>query len=173
MLKGNFVIITHRHKCSATDALQVVLRQCGAQSMHLVKFLLHDPIMLLPVRGDLPVADDEEFWSFQAGLNRARNPATAMEGTCSTDQSLNQIRPFVSNEQSNNSSIADPEYPRWATNHLIEEMDRILSHQFIAVRAVRIWRVAVTAPFRQEDMEMGSEGRQVWLKRPRAPPHPA
>ena len=77
--------------------------------MHLVKFLLHDPVMLLPVRGDLPVAADEECWRFQAGLNRARNPATAMEGTGSTDQSLNQIRPFVSNEQSNNSSIADPE----------------------------------------------------------------
>jgi hypothetical protein len=32
-----------------------------------------------------------------------------MEGTGSTDQSLYQIRPFVSNEQSNNGPIADPE----------------------------------------------------------------
>ncbi len=88
-------------------------------------------------------------------------------------QSLDQIRPFVSNEQGNNGPIADPEYPRWATNHLLEEMDRILSHQFIAVRAVRIWRVAVTAPFRQEDVEMGRQRRQIWFKRPRVNPNPA
>src|SRR2546422_5244341 len=88
MLKGNFVIITHHHKCSAIDVLQVVLRQCGAESMHLVKFLLHDLEMLLAVRGNLPVANDEEFWRSLTGLNRTRNPATAMEGTGSTDQSL-------------------------------------------------------------------------------------
>src|SRR5437588_12185945 len=81
MLKGDFVIITHHHKCSATDALEVLLRRCGAQSMDLVKFLLHDRVMLLPVMGYLPVAADEECWRFHAGLNRARNPAPATHGT--------------------------------------------------------------------------------------------
>jgi hypothetical protein len=52
-------------------------------------------------------------------------------------------------------------------------MDRILSHQFIAVRAFRIWRVAVTTPFRQEDAEMGDQRRQIWFKRPRIDPNPA
>src|SRR5712691_9516591 len=52
-------------------------------------------------------------------------------------------------------------------------MDRILSHQFIPVRAVRIWRVAVTAPFRQEDVEMGRQRWQIWFKRPRVNPNPA
>jgi hypothetical protein len=79
----------------------------------------------------------------------------------------------VSNEQGNNRSIAHPKYPRWAANHLLEEMDRILCHQFIRVRAVRIWRVAVTAPFWQEDVEMGRQRWQIWFKRPRVHPNPA
>src|SRR5579859_151904 len=166
MLKGNFIIITNHHKGAATDVLQVVHRQSGAEGMHLVKFLLHDLEMLLAIRGDLPIADDEEFWRSLAGLNRTRNPTTTMEGSGSTDQALDQIRPFVSNKQGNNGPIADPEYPRRATNHLLKKMDHILSHQLKTIRAVRIWCVAVTAPFRQEDVEMGRQRRQIWSKRP-------
>jgi hypothetical protein len=31
--------------------------------MHLLKFLLHDPVMFLPVRGDLPIAADQVYSS--------------------------------------------------------------------------------------------------------------
>ena len=61
--------LRHHHQCSATDAPQVIRRQCRAESMHLIKLLLHDLVMLLAVRGDLPVTADEECWRFQAGLN--------------------------------------------------------------------------------------------------------
>jgi hypothetical protein len=96
-----------------------------------------------------------------------------MEGTSSTDQSLDQIRPNARHEQGHNGPIADPEQPCWAANHLLKKMDHIKSHQFKAVRAVRIWRVAVTAPFRQEDVEMGRQRRQIGSKRPRVNANPA
>jgi hypothetical protein len=52
-------------------------------------------------------------------------------------------------------------------------MNHIKSHQFKSVRAVRIWGVTVTAPFRQEEVEMGRQRPQIWSKGPRVNPNPA
>lgn len=171
MIDRHLVVVADHHQQTRIQLAQLLGSQKWACAVHVFEFAGNHDVVVGAVGRDLAVQVDKKLRRRVVGVGHTSAPPVAMEHTCDTGETFDEVGSSQGNHQCDYGAVTAPDESCGATDHRLDEGYGVGRHVLERHRPVDVGGVAVPATLRGEDTELPGQSVDVGSQCPRI--HPA